>query len=128
MAYYTSIKVLDRPLVVEDLAFLPATSEGYLLKFVEETPLDLILLSYYDSVSSIMLSRVKRVEKYYNEKTESSFQAASVGYKRMSEELSNDSHYFDRVRFMSKASPKMFFLESRVATTRNKSKILGFLD
>ena len=45
VAYYTSIKVLDRPLVVEDLAFLPATSEGYLLKFVEETPLDLILLS-----------------------------------------------------------------------------------
>ena len=128
VSYYNSIKVLDRLLVVEDLAFLPPMSEGYLLKFVEETPLNLVLLSYYDSVSSIMLSRVKRVEKYYNEKTSSSFQAASVGYKRMAEELSVDSHYFDRVKFMSKVSPKMFFLESKVSTTRNKGKILGFLD
>lgn len=128
VSYYNSISKLDRVLVIEDLSFLPDSCEGLLLKFIEESKLNLVILSVFDKVSPIMLSRVKRVIKYSKEKVDSEFGKVSSGYKKLEETLKPDSHYFDKVRYMGKFSPKMYYLEQNITQTRIKNKIMSFVD
>lgn len=128
ISYYGSINYLDRPIVLEDLSFLPQGSEGYLLKFVEESKLDLILISRFDRVSPVLLSRIKNVQKYYKDKIESQFLSASKGSNLIEDTLSKDSHYYDKVRYMGKYAPKLIFLEKKIRVTRNKNKIMSFMD
>lgn len=129
VSYYTSMTDIGRILVVEDISFLSNPSlEGLLLKFVEESKIPLVLLSTYDKVSPILLSRCKEVIKYYQEKTYSEFLSVSQGSQRISEVLSPDSHYYDRVRYYSKLSPKLYFLDKNVTSNRVKQKLLQFLD
>ena len=115
-------------LVFEDLSFLPDSCEGLLLKFVEESKLDLVMLSLFDKVSLTLLSRVKRVMKYSREKVNSDFNSVSVGVQRLDESLKPDSHYYDKVRYMGMYSPLMFYLDRNIKRERNKAKILSFLD
>lgn len=128
VAYYNNIPVLDRVLVLEDISFLPKGSEGTLLKFVEETSLKLILLSRFDKMSNIMLSRIKTVVKYYKEGVSSQFLPVSRGYTALDEALKDTTSYYDRVRYIGKLSPKIIFLESNVRQSRNRSKIVSFVD
>lgn len=128
IAYYTSISYLDRILVLEDISLFAKKGEGVLLKFVEETPLDLILLSRFDKVSNVLLSRIKRVVKYYNEPVTSQFMKVSSGYATLQEQLEPNSHYYDKVRYMGKLSPKMIYLEKNVKQRRNKDKIMSFVE
>lgn len=129
VSYYQSVSDLGRVLVLEDISFLSNPScEGLLLKFVEETRLSLVLLSTYDKVSSILLSRAKSVVKYYNTKTESDFGSVSSGFQRLNDTVKTDSHYYDRVRYMSKFSPKLYYLDKVITSNRVKTKILQFVD
>lgn len=128
VSYYTAISALERPLVIEDLSFLPDFCEGLLLKFIEESPLRIVVLSAFDTVSPVLLSRFKKVVKYSKEKVDSEFCKASVGYQKLEETLRPDSHFFDKVRYMGKLSPKLYYLECNIAQGRNKSKIMSFLD
>lgn len=128
IAYYTSIKGLDRLLVVEDISLFAKNGEGLLLKFVEETPLKLILLARFDKVSNVLLSRVKRVVKYYKEPVTSQFMTVSSGVQALESALEPGSHYYDRIRYMGKFSPKQIYLEKNIRQNRNKEKILSFVD
>ena len=128
IAYYTSISYLDRVLVLEDISLFAKNGEGVLLKFVEETPLDLVLLSRFDKVSNVLLSRVKGVVKYYNDPVTSQFMKVSTGYSTLQEQLEPNSHYYDKVRYMGKLSPKMIYLEKNVKQRRNKDKIMSFVE
>lgn len=128
VAYYSSIAVLDRLLIIEDLSFLPKGAEVTLLKFVEETSLKLVLLSYYDVVSPILLSRCKVVVKYQKEPTESAFLSPADGSKKIDELVVENTSYYDRVRYMGKYSPKVYFLEKMLGTARNRDKILSMIE
>ena len=129
VSYYTSMADIGRILVVEDISFFSSQSlEGLLLKFVEESKIPLVLLSTYDKVSPILLSRCKEVVKYYHEKTYSEFLSVSQGSQMVAEVLSPDSHYYDKVRYYSKLSPKLYFLDKNVTSNRVKQKLLQFLD
>lgn len=128
LAYYTSISHLDRPLVIEDISLFSKNGEGVLLKFVEETPLNLILLSRFDKVSNVLLSRIKRVVKYYNEPVTSQFLTVSKGSAALEQSLEPSSHYFDKIRYMGKLSPKQIYLEKNIKRGRNKEKIMSFVD
>lgn len=129
VSYYSGIDDIGRILVVEDISFLSNPSlEGLLLKFVEESKLPLVLLSTYDKVSSVLLSRCKEVVKYYHNKTDSEFLSVADGNQKVNDTLSPDSYYFDRVRYYSKFSPKLYFLDKNVTSNRVKQKLLQFLD
>lgn len=128
VAYYNSIQSLDRMLIIEDISFLPKGSEVTLLKFVEETKLKLVLLSVYDVSSSILLSRCKRVVKYQKEKTESQWLPPSDGSKKIDELVVENTSYYDRVRYMGKYSPKVYYLDHMLGSARNKDKILSIIE
>lgn len=64
VAYYSGIAKLDRVLVLSDMSFLPSgvNLESF-LKFIEESPLQIILLAQVDNVIPTILSRVKTINK-----------------------------------------------------------------
>lgn len=128
VSYYTSIPVLDRPLVIEDISLFAKNGEGILLKFVEESPLNLILLSRFDSVSSVLLSRVKSVWKYYNDEIDSQFLPVSKGSKMLEDALDEKTHYYSRIRYMGKFSPKQIYLERSIKHSRYRNRIISFVD
>ena len=128
VSQYTGIKTLEYPLVIEDLSFLDTKSSFLLLKLVEESKYPIIMLATFDKVSSIILSRVKEIQKAPLEPIQSEFMPAGQGYTRMEEYLAPDSHYYDKLRFMIKNSPTMYFYENKIGRIRNKSKILTLLD
>lgn len=128
IAYYSGISKLDRQLVIEDISFLGKDANTTLLKFVEECKLDLILLSKFDKMDEVLLSRIKRIIKYSKIPTESRFLRCSEGLEQMEESLSPDSHYFDRVRYMGKLAPKLILLDKTVKVKRIKNKIASFID
>jgi len=49
--------------VIDGIGFISPAAQNSLLKFIEESKFPIILLSYYDKVSSIIHSRVKFVYK-----------------------------------------------------------------
>lgn len=53
----------DKPIVFEDLALMVPRVQTFLLKFIEEPPAPLIILSSRDNVSPIILSRCKNIIK-----------------------------------------------------------------
>lgn len=128
IAYYTGIEQLERILVIEDISFLGNDANAALLKFVEETKLKLVLLSRYDKLDEVLLSRVRHFIKYYKEETESKFLRCSEGNTKIEESLSEDSHYFDRVRYMSKLAPKLFLIEKSMKVKRVRNKVFSFVD
>lgn len=128
VAYYSSVNNLGRYLVIEDLSFLPRQAEGLLLKFVEESKLQVILLSVYDVFSDIFVSRFKMVLKYTKERTDSKFLSVASGSKQIDEALSDNTSKFDRVRYQGKLSPKCYYLDSVLSEAKNKGKIFAILE
>lgn len=128
VSYYSGIRSLDRVLVMEDLSFLPEMCEGLMLKFVEETKLNLIILSLFDKVSSVMLSRMKEVIKYSLFEVKSEFLKPSVGDQKLNDSLQEGSSHYDRVRYMGTISPRLYYLDHMVKRRRSKSKIISFVD
>lgn len=126
LAYYSGIPNLGRPLVISDISFIPG-SNLILLKFLEETPLQVILLSRYDKLDPIITSRIRKIVKYYKDKTDSKFMNPAAGYKLVEEKLSNDSSYFDKVRYWGKFSPSILKLEKTIKSSRVKERLKSML-
>lgn len=127
VSYYTGINQLDHPLVVEDLSFIDKRSSFLLLKLVEEAKFPIILLSVFDNVSPIILSRVKTVVKGLEEPVTSEFLEPAKGYQAMREYLSPDSHKMDKLKWISKHSPLVYYMEQKLSGVRNKEKIIRIL-
>lgn len=128
IAQYTGIKSLETPLLVEDLAFLSPWGLQSLLKFVEDTRLDVILLSTYDNFTPPLLSRLKVFIKAPIERTNSNFLDAGRGRDRIDSILSGDSHVLDRVRYQGRESPILYYNEKNVPRRPNRSKFLSLIE
>jgi hypothetical protein len=127
IAYYSSVSNIGRVLVLEDISFLGTEATAALLKFIEETTIPVVLLSRYDKLDRVLLSRIRRVVKYYKEPTGSKFMSPSLGHQQMQDTLSSDSHYYDVVRYMGKLSPKLLMIDKAVKVVRIKNKIFSFM-
>lgn len=127
LAYYHSISVTEYPLVIEDISFVPRTAHPSLLKFLEETKLDVILLSTFDVFDSVILSRIKTIIKYRSQATKSEFLPVSVGQERINEELEQDTSEFDRMQRVVRYSPLIYYYDKKLAEVYNKKKILQIL-
>lgn len=127
VSYYTNLPALRVPLVLDGISFLNKKSIFTLLKLVEEATFPVVLLSKFDKISPIVLSRVKTVLKYQSEKTTSEFLPISEGLEILNDKLDDDSHYFDRLKYINKYSPLIYFIESNLGNVRNKDKILNII-
>lgn len=127
VSYYSGIKHLDRPVVLEDISFLNKQVEGQLLKFIEETSLKIIVLSYYDKNSLIFLSRFKTVVKAMKDKTTSLFLPMKQGYSKIEQATVENTPYYQRVSLQGKNSPELYYYDKLLRYNRNYEKIIDIL-
>ena len=127
VSYYSGIKNIDRPIVLDDISFLSSRVEGVLLKFVEETKLKVIILSYYDKSSLIFLSRFKTVVKKMKDKTTSVFISPKQGYDKIEQMCVDNTPYYQRVTLQGGISPLLFYYDKKIGRNRNYKKIIDIL-
>ena len=123
VGYYKGIRELDYILVIDGLSFLGKDAIFTLLKLVEDSELDIILLSKFDNVPAVIVSRVKFIVKYSNKECKSQLLELEDGIDIVEEKVDRDSHYFDRLKYIIKYSPKMYYVENNMGRIRNKNKI-----
>lgn len=127
ISYYVGIPDLGRTLVIEGISFLNQRASFMLLKLVEESKLPIVLLSRFDNVSEIILSRIRTTLKYNNQKVNSEFLEINDGRDVVRDKVSEDSHYYDVLKNYSKYSPIMYYIEENMKVRRGKDKIMDIL-
>lgn len=125
---YVGVSTLETPLLIEDMAFLSPQAHQQLLKFMEESKLKIVLLSTYDVFMDTILSRCKVFIKSALEKTVSEMQSPRKGRERIDNQLSQDTHPLDRVRYQGKISPLVYYNDHAVPARPNRRKILDLLE
>lgn len=135
--YYSTQQVSARPLVVEDIYYLPEYCQTDLLKFVEETRLKVVLLASYDNIIPALLSRMAYV--YKEERiVKTSFLSPSEGRKEMFDNTYRESdedddekeqeHQSEIIKKKLTLSPMMYYNDSLIASLPNKQKLINLLE
>lgn len=109
--------------MIDGLSFLNQDALFILLKLVEESELNIILLSRFDNIPSVILSRVRKIVKYKNKESKSQFLDLKEGIEIVNRNIDEDSHYYDKLKYIIKYSPKIYYIESNMNRVRNKGKI-----
>lgn len=124
--YYTNIPKMDSPLVIEDLFYLPNYCQSDLLKFIEDSPLKIILLSSEDNIIETILSRMSLVYKLPEQVT-SEFLSPQQAREKLSE-IDSDSFYLTYVKKQRDLSPITYYNDIILQGKPSKTKLLQLLE
>ena len=125
VSYYQGFKALPYDLVLEDVSRLAGNALSSLLKFTEESTLNLAYLAMFGRISPILLSRMVRVVKE-EEEIKSEFLSVREGYK-FSQTLEKDLHNLVKVKRVVEKSPLMgvYMASPRYRDTLKIFRVLG---
>ena len=125
ISYYTSVTSMVFPLVIEDISILNPTQQSVLLKFVEDSPLKIILLSSEDSIISTILSRMSLVYKY-PDKVKSNFDSPVQAQEELSK-LDTNTLPQTYIRRQMEISPLAYYYDQVLENKSCKQKLLRLL-
>jgi hypothetical protein len=125
ISYYSTIPSMRYPLVIEDLAYLPVDAQSNLLKFIEDSKLNIILLSSEDNVIHTILSRMSLVYKM-REEVRSDFREYRDAVEDLSE-IDADTFYLTYVQKQCEISPISYYYDCLLKDKPNKTKLLNIL-
>ena len=123
--YYSTIED-SKPLVIDDLSLIQSSSLKLLLKLVEESKTPVILLSSFDNIDMILLSRIKTFIRF-NEPIKSDFLPLSDFYDALSNKDFKDSKQSDKLMFYRDKCPMYLELDFYIKTSPNRDKLLSIL-
>lgn len=123
---YSGIPSLPYLLTLDDLAFTPKSAIPKLLKFVEDSTFDILILSSQDVVSSPLLSRMSLVVKAVTTPTRSNLLSPQIGRQRIQEDP--DLSRYDQIAQWAKESPLIYYNEQLVPTRPNRQKLLNLIE
>lgn len=123
---YTGIPSLPYLLTLDDLAFTPKSAIPKLLKFVEDSTFDILILSSQDVVSPPLLSRMSLVVKAVIEPTHSNLLSPQAGRQRIQADA--DLSKYDQIAQWAKESPLIYYNELMVPTRPNRQKLLNLIE
>ena len=97
-------------LVLEGVGYLSDAGQNSLLKFIEESKLPLIILSYNDKVSPIIMSRMKVVVKRWYDVKNLDFLKVREAQKAINEKKreSSDFKEYQEVQLMADSCPTLY--------------------
>lgn len=127
---YSKYKNYSQPVIISDISFLSHADQSLLLKFMEDTNVNIILLASRDNILGTIISRVKEFRKYYSELKNISFmkcaKAREVSHEELSDDLSND----DKLLIYSKYNPVLGYVDSLVRrfSTNDRDRITNLLE
>jgi hypothetical protein len=123
--YYSLIPKLNNPLIIEDLTYLSFEAQSNLLKFIEDSPLKIILLSSEDQIISTILSRMSLVYKV-KEKVKSQFLTTRQAQEEL-DKIDPDTYYLTYLKKEMELSPVTYYYEQVVGNKSNKQKLVQLI-
>ena len=136
IAEYSHYKNYTLPVIIEDISFLNKKTQSQLLKFMEDTSLNLILLASRDNILDTIISRVKEFRKFYISTKDINFLALNKAHELMNDELrEKDSEqeslsYDDKLLMCIKYNPILAYTSSIVHKYRKneQDKLITLLE
>lgn len=90
---YSGYKNYTLPVIISDISYLNKADQSLLLKFMDDTNLNIILLASRDNILDTIISRVKEFRKFYvNDK---STKAGFISVSKAREMFTNEHGEFD---------------------------------
>lgn len=90
---YSHYKKYKLPVIISDISFLSPVEQSILLKFIEDSNLNIILLASRDNILGTIISRMKEFRKYYS--VGGGDRAGFIKVSKAREMLLNDANEFD---------------------------------
>lgn len=132
---YSSYRNYNLPVIISDISFLSPKDQSLLLKFLDDTKLNIILLASRDNILETIISRVKQFRKYYNINTgdKVGFLSASKAREMFNNECGNrdsDSSFEDKLLVYNKYNPVLAYDNYLVRSfnSNDSVKLLNILE
>lgn len=130
---FSSYKNYRVPVVISDISYLNRKDQSLLLKFIDDTDLNLVLLASRDNVLDTIISRVKEFRKFYYDKkyNQIGFLAPSKARELLlSEQNTEDISYSDRLLINKKYNSILTYDDYLVKrfSSSDKNRILNLLE
>jgi hypothetical protein len=132
---YSHYKNYTLPVIISDISFLKKKDQSLLLKFMDDTNLNIILLASRDNILDTIISRVREFRKFYVEDRGS--RAGFINVSKAREMLNNeygqfsdDISYEDKLLVYNKYNPILAYDNNLVKSYRknDQNKLLNLLE
>ena len=131
---YSSYINYSLPVIISDISLLSKRDQSLLLKFIDDTKLNIILLASRDNILDTIISRVKEFRKFYTKAPSDKSGFIQPGKAR--EMISNDSSidedvsYDDKLIAYSRYNPVLSYDDFLVKSFRSsdKNRLLNILE
>ena len=132
---YSHYKNYTLPVIISDISFLKKKDQSLLLKFMDDTNLNIILLASRDNILDTIISRVREFRKFYsdNRGNRAGFINVSKAREMLNNEygqFSDDTSYEDKLLVYNKYNPILAYNNNLVKSYRknDQSKLLNLLE
>lgn len=132
---YSHYKNYTLPVIISDISFLKKKDQSLLLKFMDDTNLNIILLASRDNILDTIISRVREFRKFYSEDrgNRAGFINVSKAREMFNNEygqFSDDTSYEDKLLVYNKYNPILAYDNNLVKSYRknDQSKLLNLLE
>lgn len=123
------------PVIISDISFLNHKDQSLLLKFIEDSKLNVILLASRDNILNTIISRVKEFRKFYNRNNV--LQTGFVSINKARDMFTNDAVSFeedtsleDRLCVYNKYNPLLAYNDRLVMKYgyNDRKKLLNLIE
>ena len=132
---FSHYKNYTLPVIVSDVSFLSKKDQSLLLKFMDDSNLNIILLASRDNILDTIISRVKEFRKFYvtDKRNKTGFINITKAREMFDNEhgqFSDDTSYDDRLIEYNKYNPMLAYDNNLVKTYRknDQCKLLNLLE
>ena len=132
---YSHYKNYTLPVIISDISFLKKKDQSLLLKFMDDTNLNIILLASRDNILDTIISRVREFRKFYSDSKGS--RAGFINVSKAREmfnneygQFSDDTSYEDKLLVYNKYNPILAYNNNLVKSYRknDQNKLLNLLE
>ena len=132
---FSHYKNYTLPVIVSDVSLLSKKDQSLLLKFMDDSNLNIILLASRDNILDTIISRVKEFRKFYvtDKRNKTGFINITKAREMFDNEhgqFSDDTSYDDRLIEYNKYNPMLAYDNNLVKTYRknDQCKLLNLLE
>lgn len=132
---YSGYKNYTLPVIISDISYLSKADQSLLLKFMDDTNLNIILLASRDNILDTIISRVKEFRKFYvNDKsTRAGFISVSKAREMFTNEhgeFDDDTSYEDKLLTYNQYNPMIAYDNDLVKSYRkyDQNRLLNLLE
>ena len=129
---FSHYKSYTLPVIIADISFFNAKEQSMLLKFMDDTSLNLILLASRDNILPTIISRVKEFRKYYANSSDINFFEINKAREMLDNELKamEDYSYEDKLITAMKYNPLLSYNDSIVShySLNDRQKLLSIIE